>query len=65
MNIDEFKEQFDFAASCITDTSKNDAVRILVHVPPGYAGKSVILTVKEIGFNDKESMIYIEATEGS
>jgi len=59
MRLEEFKEQIDFAYRAMTDTNKPNGVKILVKL----ANRSVVLNVKEIGFNDKEGTIYIETSE--
>lgn len=64
MDLNSFKEQIGFAVLCVEKAKvQNSVVKVLVHLPPMFKSKSVVLAVSEIGFNDKEGIIYIEAKE--
>lgn len=57
MTIEEIREQIDFAYHAMENVTKSNGVRAIVTL--GNKTK-VVLNIKEIGFNDKEGMIYIE-----
>jgi hypothetical protein len=57
MKIEDFKEQINFASDAIRNkTNEDNGVRVLVKLK----NRSVVLDVIEVGFNDKEGIIYIE-----
>lgn len=63
MTIEEFQEQINFASDAIFNKRREeynpDGIKVLVTVPDK---GTVCLSVKEIGFDDKEGIIYIEAS---
>lgn len=56
MTVEEFSEQIEFALSAC---KLNGSVKVIVEV----AKRKVVLDIKEIGFNDKEGIVYIEAAD--
>lgn len=63
MTIKDFQEQFNFAASAMSVKEQPNGVKVLVKLTNRPTNRSVVLNVKELGYNDKENMIYIEASE--
>ncbi len=57
MTVHEFVDQIEFAASAMKNTARKNGVRALVTLKGGHV---ISLDIKQIGFNDKENIIYLE-----